>query len=141
MNPAVWWTIAAVVLFTLELATASFFFLWIGAGAALTALLCLFTDSPWIHLSFFAISSVLLVVVSRPWASRFSGKTRRLANAESLVGQAAVVTKVDTTQPNQGYVKVAGEDWKARSLNQEPLELHGNVSVVEVRGNILVVKK
>ena len=141
MSPALCWTLAAVVLFTLELATASFFFLWIGAGAALTALVGLFNDSPWVHLSVFALSSVLLVAVSRPWASRFSGRNRRLANSEALLGQAALVTKLDPSQPSQGYVKVGGEDWKARSLDQEPLELHGKVSVVEVQGNILIVKK
>ena len=140
MYPVIWWAIAAVVLFILELVTASFFFLWIGAGAALTAILSFFVDNEKIQYVTFAVSSVLLVAVSRPWANRISGGTKREANVDSLVGKTGTVTKVEKNQPSIGYVKVDGEFWKAETDNQEPLALHGQVTVTAVRSNVLVVK-
>ena len=53
MVPALWWGLLAIVLFTLEVATASFFFLWIGAGAALTAVFCYWMGPEWIQYAFF----------------------------------------------------------------------------------------
>src|ERR1035441_7353601 len=139
MHPVVWWIAAAVVFFILELATASFFFLWIGAGAALTALLSFFVETSWIEYATFAVSSLLLVTLSRRWAPRFTGKKTRLANVDSLVAQAAVVTKVDGHNSSIGYVKVEGQYWKAESENREPLQMDGKVTVVAVKGNILVL--
>lgn len=140
MHPVVWWVATAVVFFILELTTASFFFLWIGAGALLTALLSLFVDKAWIEYLTFFLSSLILVTLSRRWAPRLSGKTQRVANVDALVGQTALVIKIEKHQPSLGYVKVGGEFWKAESENQEPLKIEGEVNVVAVKGNVLVVK-
>ena len=140
MHPVVWWVATAVVFFILELTTASFFFLWIGVGALLTAIVSCFADKNWIEYLVFALSSLLLVALSRRWAPRLSGKTQREANVDALVGQTAIITKVDASHPFQGYAKVGGEDWKVESENQEQLASGGKASVVAVRGNILVVK-
>ena len=140
MYPVVWWIVAAVIFFILELSTASFFFLWIGAGALATAVLSYFVDTAWVQYAAFAVSSIVLVTVSRPWASRLSGITQRAANVDALVGQKAVITKVEKHMPNKGYVKVGSEIWKAESENQEPLELNVEVTVASVHGNTLTVK-
>ena|SRR5579883_2901246 len=140
MHPVVWWVAIAVVFFILELTTASFFFLWIGAGAVLTAILSLFVDKVSVEYLTFFLSSLLLVGLSRRWAPRLSGKTQRAANVDALVGQAAIVTKINASQPSQGYAKVGGEDWKIETENQEPLFLGGKTNVIAVRGNVLVVK-
>ncbi len=140
MHPVVWWVATAAVLFILELTTASFFFLWIGAGALLTALLSLFVDKAPIEYLTFALSSLVLVGLSRRWAPRLSGKTQRASNVDALVGQTAVVTKVDANQPHQGYAKVEGESWKIESENQEPLTVGAKTTVTAVKGNVLGVK-
>jgi len=140
MYPVVWWITTAILFCVLELFTASFFFLWIGAGAAVTAILAIFVDKPLVQFSTFAISSILLVALSRPWARRLSGAAQRTANVDALIGQSATVTKVDETHPFQGYVKVGGELWKAESGDQSGLKMHGSVTVVSAKGNVLVVK-
>lgn len=140
MYPVVWWAITAVVFFILELTTASFFFLWIGAGAAITAGLSFFVETAWIQYAVFAVSSILLVAFSRPWAKRLSGPTRRASNVDSLVGQSAVVVQLDKSNPSHGAVKVEGAVWNAESENQAELKTGGKVVVVSVNGNVLVVK-
>ena len=140
MHPVVWWIATAVVFFILELMTASFFFLWIGAGAVVTALLSVIVETAWVEYATFAGSSILLVALSRRWAPRFSGKIQRPSNIDALIAKTAIVTKVDDHALYMGYVKVDGEIWKAESEDQTPLKVDGKVSVVEVKGNILVVK-
>jgi membrane protein implicated in regulation of membrane protease activity len=141
MYPALWWGITAVVFFTLELTTASFFFLWIGAGAVLTALLSFFVPEQWIQFTVFAVSSVLLVSVSRRWAHRFSGPTRRLANVDALVGKTAVVTRLLKDHPTQAYVNVdGGEIWRAEMEDQTPMALGQQVVVKKTRANFLIVE-
>lgn len=139
-GPAFWWTITAVVFFILEISTASFFFLWIGAGAVVTAIVSLFIDTVWIQFTVFTVSSIALVVLSRRWAVFFTGKTNRPANVDMLVGQTAIVTKVFNDSPWQGYIKVSGEMWRAETENKDPLEKNGQVTVVAARSNVLVVK-
>ena len=140
MYPVVWWIATAVVFFTLELTTASFFFLWIGAGAVVTSLVSLVVNIAWVEYITFAVSSILLVALSRRWAPRFSGKVQRSSNIDALIGQAATVTKVDDHNLFMGYAKVDGEIWKAESEDQKSLKVDEKVSVVAVRGNVLVVK-
>ena len=139
MLPVVWCVIA-VAFFIVEMATASFFFLWISAGAAVTAVSSLFVHEPWVQCTIFAVSSVILVAVSRPWAHKLTGGTRRPANVDALVGQTGAVTKVNQEFPWQGYIKVGGEMWKAESENKEPLAKDGQVTVLEARSNVLIVK-
>ncbi len=138
--PVVWWAVTAVVFFILELVTASFFFMWIGAGAAVTAILSFFVSKAWVQYTTFTVSSIILVAVSRRWASLLTGKAGRPSNVDSLVGQTALITKVSSTAPWQGYLKVGGEAWKAESENKEPLRENGQATVVAVRSNVLVVK-
>jgi membrane protein implicated in regulation of membrane protease activity len=140
MHPVVWWIATAVVFFTLELTTASFFFLWIGAGAVVTALVSLIVNTAWIEYATFAGASILLVVLSRRWAPRLSGKSQRSSNIDALIGQTAIVTKVDVPNLFMGYVKVDGEIWKAESEDQKSFQVEQKVSVVAVKGNVLVVK-
>jgi membrane protein implicated in regulation of membrane protease activity len=139
VQPIIWWIITAVVFFILELTTASFFFLWIGAGALVTAGVSFFFETDLVQYATFAISSIILVTISRRWASRFSGRTKREANVDSLIGQSAIVTKVDKDTPSKGYIKVSGENWKAETKDGEILKLNMSVKVVEAHGNILLV--
>ncbi|HVM32523.1 MAG TPA: NfeD family protein [bacterium] len=138
MGPALWWGLLAVVMFTLEVATASFFFLWIGAGAVLTAVASFWLGPDWAQYACFALSSILLVAVSRRWAAKISGKSSRLANVDSLVGQEGRVTQV--LSPAKVYATVEGESWLVEALDGRPLALGDLVSVREVRSNRLMVE-
>ena len=140
MYPALWWGITAVIFFTLEVATASYFFLWIGAGAVLTAILSFFVPTQWIQFTFFSAASILLVLVSRRWAGRFSGPTKRLANVDSLVGRTAVVTRLLKDHPAQAYVNVDGEIWRAETADQSPMALGQKVHIKHIRANFLIVE-
>ncbi len=141
LHPAVWWTVVALVFFILEITTASFFFLWIGAGALVTVVVTFFSVPAWVEYAVFAVSSVLLVALSRRWAGTFSGKSPQKANVDALVGQIGQVTKVYSHAPWQGYAKFGGEVWRVECENETPLRLEEEIKVLAVKSNILAVQK
>jgi membrane protein implicated in regulation of membrane protease activity len=140
MIPALWWGLLAVALFTLEIATTSFFFLWIGAGAVITAVASFFVPSDAIQYLIFGVSSVFLVALSRRWASKLSGKSSRLANVDSLVGQTGKVTKLLSNPPTQGYAMVEGQSWRVEAKGDSSLAVGGEIRVKEVKSNLLIVE-
>jgi len=138
MQPMLGWFITAVAFFILELATASFFFIWIGLGALATVAISYFNDILWFQCAAFAALSTVLVLVSRSWTRR-NPKENRVANVDALVGAEGVVTKVEEGSPSEGYIKVDGQFWKTQTQDSTPLKLNEKVKVVEVKSNILVV--
>ncbi len=141
MDPWVWWLVVALIFFILEISTASFFFLWIGAGALVTLVVTFLKGPVWFEYTVFAVSSVLLVAVSRRWAGAISGKSLQIANVDALVGRTGQVTKVYPNASWQGYAKVGGEAWRIESENEMPLQLNEEIKVLTVKSNILVVEK
>jgi membrane protein implicated in regulation of membrane protease activity len=140
MVPALWWGLLAVALFTLEIATTSFFFLWIGAGAVITAVASFFVPSDVIQYILFGVSSVFLVAISRRWATKLSGKSSRLANVDSLIGQTGKVTKLLSNPPTHGYAMVEGQSWRVEAQGNASLTVGDEIRVKEVRSNLLIVE-
>ncbi len=138
MQPMFGWFITAVAFFILELATASFFFIWIGLGALATVAISYISDILWFQCTAFAVLSTIFVLISRSWTRR-NPKENRLANVDALIGAEGVVTKVEEGDLSQGYIKVDGQFWKVQAQDSTPLKLNEKVKVVEVKSNILVV--
>jgi len=139
MQPMVWWIITAVVFFILELATASFFYIWIGIGALATVAVSYFFNPTWIQCAAFAAFSIFLVLISRSWKSKLSITGKRSANMDALVGCEGSVTKVEEFADFKGYIKVEGQYWKVEEQDKKTLKLSEKVRVVEAKGNILIV--
>ena len=113
---AVVWLAAIVILLAAEAMTLGLATIWF-AGGALAAFFCaLFGMDLMVQLIVFCVVSVLLLVVTRPLAVRWVNKDRIKTNAESLIGQTAVVTEPIDNLENKGQVQVNGQYWSARSL-------------------------
>ena len=67
----------------------------------------------------------------------FSLKT----NADALVGRRAIVTERIEGELHPGRVKVDGDDWKAVSLDAEPVEVGDAVEIAAINSVIVNVKK
>ncbi len=140
MHPALWWAVVALVFFILEISTASFFFLWIGMGALVTVVVAFVQVPVWVEYTVFAVSSVLLVAISRRWAGKLSGKSTQVANVDALIGKKGQVTKVYPQTPWQGYAKFSGEIWRVENKGEVPLRLEEEIRVVALRSNVLWVE-
>ncbi len=134
----------AVVLFILELKIASYGLLTIGGAAAFIFGSLILFDSP-LKGGFIPVASILVTVllllgfffiVVRAVVKAHRGRVT--TGAEGLRDETGTAI-ADFDAQGRGKIKIHAEIWDA--LSQEPLRGGDDVSVVEVRGMILVVKK
>lgn len=141
MPAALIWLIAALALAGAEALTGDLFLLMLGGGALAAAGSSLIFDDLWIHGAVFAVVSVLLLVLVRPALRRhFRAGTGLPDPAEALEGKSALV--LDRVAQHEGQVKLDGEVWTARPLNENDVYEPGDkVTVVHIDGATAVVQK
>ncbi len=133
------WILAGVVLLVIELLMGTFFLLWIACGAFVAGIVAIFTPAIWwISWLAFAVSSVILVLVTRPLAHSIHGRPAAPSNVDAMIGRTAVV--IDTIDPveNVGRVRVGSDEWRARSDVHIPRGQ--TVKVLGVEGATLLVE-
>lgn len=138
MQPALMWLIAGLILLIIELFHGSLFLIWIGAAALLTALLSVWVHVEWVQWVFFAVISIILLIISRPLVRGVHGRVVRPSNVDSLIGMEAVVLETIDSSANTGRVRVRSDEWRARS--SETIPQGTRVQVQRIEGTTLQVK-
>jgi membrane protein implicated in regulation of membrane protease activity len=142
MEQIIFWLILLVALVAIEAFTLGLTTIWF-AGGALVGMLAAMLGLPLpVQLVLFFVVSLVLVFFTRPVAVRYFNKDRVRTNAESLVGkQAIVVSEIDNLQAI-GQVSVAGQEWSARSWEENgKFPVGAVVRVVSINGVKLIVKE
>ena len=86
--------------------------------------------------------SLVLLFVTRPIAVKYFNQGRTKTNADSLIGERAVVTKDIDNLRAEGEAEVNGQMWTARSLDGDVKIQAGTiVEVCRISGVKLIVKK
>jgi membrane protein implicated in regulation of membrane protease activity len=143
MDGWVLWVIAAGVLGIGEMLTMGFFLAPFALGAALAAV----TDAvgagglgSWIV---FVTVSLLTLIVVRPIArSHMKMPPQLRTGAAALIGKQAVVLERIANHEGVGCVKIDGEVWTARALDDDrEIERGARVHVVEIRGATALVSE
>lgn len=137
------WVIVALVFVIVEMFTSGFAVMCIsfgclfGAGAA-----ALDWDIKW-QLLVFAVGTALAFMTVRPLVYKFFYKKSDevKTNAEALIGRKAIVTERIEGELHPGRVKIDGDDWKAISLEAEPVEVGEAVEITAINSIILTVKR
>jgi len=133
------WLVVALGLVGAEVLTGDLFLLMVGGGALAAAGSSLIFDELWIDGVVFAVASMLLLVLVRPaLRRRFAAGTGLPEPAKALEGKSAVV--LDTVARHEGQVKLDGEVWTARPLNDNDVFKPGDhVTVMRIDGATAVV--
>ncbi|OAK54880.1 NfeD family protein [Rhodococcoides kyotonense] len=137
---AIIWLIAGVVLAAAEALTGDFFLLMLAGGALATAGVSAVTDFPvWAGALVFGVVSLALVLGVRPILLRKFAKPPLLpTNAAALTGKSALV--LEQVSAHEGQIKLAGEVWTARPLDETEVYAPGTtVTVMEIDGATAVV--
>ncbi|MFE4684426.1 NfeD family protein [Streptomyces sp. NPDC056721] len=139
INAWVWWLIGAAALGIPLVITAMPEFGMLSAGAVAGALTAGLGGGMVMQVLVFAAVSVALIAVVRPIAARHSAQRPLLATGiEALKGKQAVV--VERVDGSGGRIKLAGEIWSARSLDEsESYEPGRHVDVVDIEGATAIV--
>ncbi len=140
MSAALIWLIVALCLAAAEALTGDMFLLMLSGGALAAAGSSALPGLPlWVDGAAFLLVSVLLLTVVRPTVRRRLSVGGGLAEpARALEGkQALVLNRIDR---HQGQVKLDGEVWTARPLNEDDSYEPGDqVTVMQIDGATAVV--
>ena len=138
-----WWVIVALIFVIVEVFTSGFAVMCISFGCVFGAVAsALDWEFKW-QLLLFAIGTALAFLTVRPLVYKFFyNKAHEIkTNAEALVGRKAIVTERIEGELHPGRVKVDGDDWKAVSLEAEPIEVGEAVEITALNSIIVTVKK
>lgn len=138
----IFWLIAAGVFFIIEMATVGFLVFWLGIGSLLAMVTSFATDSFIIQLIVFLITSTLLLVFTRPLVNKFIKVPKEIkTNAYSIIGKKGIViSKINNIEGN-GQVKIDGDVWSAKSIDDTDIPKDTEIEIVEIDGVKAVVKK
>lgn len=142
MKEVAFWLILLIICIGIELPTLGLTTIWF-AGGALVAIFAAVIGAPiWLQAVLFIVVSLLLLFFTRPVAVKYFNKDRVKTNVESMVGrQAIVVSEVDNLQ-GIGQVTVGGQEWSARSADdQVNIAVGAVVTVVAINGVKLMVRE
>lgn len=136
------WLIIAGFFFILEMATSGFLVCWLGVGALLSMILSFFVDNVIIQVTVFAISSIILMVMTKPLVKKFIDKGTIPTNKDRLIGREGIVIETIDTIKAQGQVKLMGEVWSAKAFDESKIiEKDTKVIVKKITGVKLVVEE
>ncbi|HEY0978379.1 MAG TPA: NfeD family protein [Flavobacteriales bacterium] len=136
-----WWAGLALLLLIAEIFVPGFFLFCLGigciagsvaAGLGFEAPVQLIAFSGFSLLTFFTVRPVLM--------KRFWKEDGVRTNMDALVGQRGRVSQDFEPGLRLGRVSVAGDDWRAESINETPLHIGDTIEVVRVDSNTLIVK-
>ncbi|MFF8960864.1 NfeD family protein [Streptomyces sp. NPDC014894] len=135
----VWWLIGAVGLGIPLVLTAMPEFGMLSAGAVSAAVVAALGGGVVAQVLVFVAVSVALIAVVRPIAARQrSDRPQFSSGVDALKGRQAVV--VERVDGSGGRIKLAGEIWSARALDEQMIFEPGRqVDVVEIDGATAVV--
>jgi membrane protein implicated in regulation of membrane protease activity len=137
----IWWVVAAIILFAVEIVSLDFIFMMIAAGSLAAALASALGAPLVVQAIVGGVVALLLIFAVRPIALRhLHPKGETLTGAAALVGsQGTVLERVDA---HDGRVRLRGEVWSARSLDPDSsFEPGDTVDVVRLEGVTAVVNQ
>lgn len=140
MPAALIWLVSALGLAGAEALTGDMFLLMLSGGALAAAGSSWLLDWPiWADGAVFLVVSILLLVLVRPALKRrLSSGKGMLDPVEALEGKSALV--LDRVGRHEGQVKLDGEVWTARPLNDDDVYEPGDhVTVMHIDGATAVV--
>ena len=138
----IFWLILFVVLLIIEIFTMGLTTVWFAGGALVAFVLAFAGLGLPVQIIVFLLVSILLLVLTRPIAIKFFNQERQKTNADSLIGQRAVVLETIDTLHGTGRVEVNGMDGSAKVEDATAVIEAGTVVSIEgIQGVKLIVKK
>lgn len=137
------WVIAALVFFVIEMSTSDFSIICLSFGCFGAAVGAACDVEFKIQLLIFAIVTLLAFALIRPALKKLLTRNRKevATNADALIGRQAIVSEAINPETQQGRVAIDGDDWKAVSEDNTPIEKGARVEVLSRNSIVLTVKK
>jgi membrane protein implicated in regulation of membrane protease activity len=131
------WVAVGLAALGIEAMSLDFVLLYFGVGALITAIAAAVGGNPAVQAVVFALSSVVLLLVSRPSLKRLANRSSDVAtNVHTVAGKRGIVTIAIDNDASTGQIRIGTEYWTARSAVEggEEIPVGAKVHVHEVVG-------
>ena len=135
------WIAVIILAVVAEAMTSALTAIWFMPSAIISMILAFFKTPPAIQFLVFTFVSVLLIIVSKTIFKNTLATKHTPTNADTVIGEQAVVTERVSNMESKGLVKVRGQIWSAKSADGEDLEAGDVVNVISIEGVKLVCRK
>lgn len=135
------WLFAVILFVIIECLSYQLISIWMAFGATGALIACLLGGNFAVQFIVFAIVSVLLIILTRPFCKRFINAKAEKTNVDGIIGKKAIVIREISNTEGKGSVKVNSMEWSARSDNNEKISVGETVEIVKIEGVKLIVKK
>lgn len=142
MTLTVIWAAAFIVLVIVELSTVSLTAIWFAGGALVALIAHLLGAELIIQVLLFAVVSILLLALTKPWASKHLNNKLEHTNYEAFYGQTVKITETVDNINQTGKTVINDQEWSVRSESPDVTFDVGELAdVVSISGIKLIVKK
>lgn len=136
-----YWLIASGIFFVGEIITVGFLLFWFGVAGLITMVVSFFTSNIIIQSVVFLVTSVILILSTKPFVKKFVNKETIVTNVNSLIGKKAIVIKEINNLQGTGQIKISGEIWSAQNESDSIISENQEVEIIKVEGVKLIVKQ
>ena len=136
---ALFWLIVAFILAIIEAFSLGLTTIWFAGGAVVAVVAALLGASVPLQVVIFVVVSILLLVLTRPWAMKHFKKNLESTNIDAVIGKEAMVTK-DISPFSAGEARLNGLTWVALATDKNlTISAGAPVRVDAVEGVKLIV--
>lgn len=133
------WLIVAFILAVIEAFSLGLTTIWFAGGAVVAVVAALLGASVPVQVVLFVVVSIVLLVLTRPWAIRHFKKNLESTNIDAVIGKEALVTQ-DISPFSAGEARLNGLTWVALATDKNRTISAGTaVRVDAVEGVKLIV--
>lgn len=91
--------------------------------------------------SVFVISSVILLLLTKPLVNKFTKKDKKIeTNAYSIIGKKGLVIQDINNTLGIGQIKISNEVWSAKTENENTIEKGTEIKIIRIDGVKAVVE-
>ncbi len=136
------WLVIAIVFIGVELSTVTLTSIWFAAGAIGALLVAMCNGGPVIQIIVFIIISIVMLILTRPWAKKFVNAKKTSTNADRAIGEEIRLSERVSNLDQTGMAVVHGQEWTVRTENDKEIIEQGElVRVVRISGVKLIVER
>ena len=130
-----------IIAFIAEIFTAGFISGAVGIGFTFAAIGNYFgLEVKW-QILLFAFGIALTYFLIRPVITKYGYRKDKVrTNKDALINKNGIVTEEIHPIKNTGRIKIDGDDWRAKSLHNEIIQIGTIVTVVKIESIVLIVK-
>ena len=133
------WLILAGIFVIGEVITSGFLIFWFALGSLIAMVVSLFIPDIIVQTTVFLISSVILILATKPLVKKFANIETVKTNIQSIIGKKGLVTKDISSIKATGQVKIEGELWSAIGKDDMDIPKGTEVEVSEIKGVKVIV--